>query len=267
MIDHDGAVNLFAPGSAHLDGFVSATAFLGSADNFLRALDQASRDRGAALGQIEWAITGVKIGSLQLISSPSSVGPEAMTYGRAAARDVILMTNAIAANADPTEFGSRRTAEFVERAAAYVSERGIAEIRITSGRMIASLTVENSRAIPRALSDQSIGSVEGRIVSISYVRSTPSFQIRHGLDDSLIACSFGEEMEERVVQALKRRVVVSGEVTTKVTGEVTAVHEVDWLYVFPLDSELPSVSDITGLDPELTEGMPSEVWVRRQRDS
>lgn len=37
------------------------------------------------------------------------------------------------------------------------------------------------------------------------------------------------------------------------------------IYVFPGVHELPQVDDIIGIDPELTEGLSSEEWVRLMR--
>ncbi len=48
-------------------------------------------------------------------------------------------------------------------------------------------------------------------------------------------------------------------------GSIRGMSNTTDIYVFPGVHELPQVDDIIGIDPELTEGLSSEEWVRLMR--
>lgn len=108
-----------------------------------------------------------------------------------------------------------------------------------------------------------LGSVEGTLEMIS-VRRYSQFGIRHSLTDRSIKCRFDDEMLEKVKAALGKRVIAEGIVHYNAQHEPVRV-DVEWIRTFDQESELPSIEDIGGSDPDFTEGMTTEDYLRSIR--
>lgn len=109
-----------------------------------------------------------------------------------------------------------------------------------------------------------IGSVEGRLETISLTGGRPTFTIRSELTTHPVTCSLGSRLEE-VRAFLGRRVLVSGEVTYSRYGELSEVSSVRSIRLLA-ESNVPTVDDIAGIAPDITDGQPSGTYVRKRFD-
>ena len=67
--------------------------------------------------------------------------------------------------------------------------------------------------------------------------------------------------------ALGMRIEVTGIFKYKVNAPYAHLAEVEDLIVLPLDDELPTFKDLFGIDPEMTNGLSSEDYIRKVRSA
>lgn len=107
-----------------------------------------------------------------------------------------------------------------------------------------------------------LGSIEGRLETIS-LAGRPTFNVRDESTGHPVVCSLSLERLEEVKAALGRRILVSGEVTYARRGEPSEVSPVETILLLD-DAPVPTVEEIRGLEPAITEGMPSGLYVRQR---
>lgn len=108
-----------------------------------------------------------------------------------------------------------------------------------------------------------LGSIEGMLEMIS-VRRYGQFGIRHSLTNRSVKCRFPYEMLEQVKAALGKRVIAEGIVHYNAQNDPVRV-DVEWIRTFAMESELPSIEQIGGNDPDFTGGMTTEDYLRSIR--
>lgn len=112
--------------------------------------------------------------------------------------------------------------------------------------------------------ESSIGSIEGRLTSISFSNKS-QFGLRPHRGN-IVPCVFDERLLlDQVTQALRKRVSVFGRVVRDGDGRPVRVSSVKSIEVLPEDEDLPSVGELFGSMPDLTGRMPTSEWLRRQR--
>jgi hypothetical protein len=110
---------------------------------------------------------------------------------------------------------------------------------------------------------QSIGSVEGRLESISVHRGS-KFIVYHHITNKAITCNFNERLLDQVKDGLGRRVIASGEIQWNINGEPISVN-VDRLRFLGLENELPTIEEIGGIDPDFTGGLSTAEYLEKLR--
>jgi hypothetical protein len=105
------------------------------------------------------------------------------------------------------------------------------------------------------------GSVIGTLGQINVQRGL-TFNVYEGLSKRAVKCKFEDEQFEAVKEALRRRVIVSGTVERNESGEPLRVNEPE-LVAIPEDEI--ATSEISGLDPDMTGGLPVADYVRTLR--
>lgn len=105
--------------------------------------------------------------------------------------------------------------------------------------------------------------LEGSLLSID-IHGKPAFGIFDPLTRQRIICRFDRAIQATVVGALGSRVMVEGRVKYNRAGNPVSI-EVGQLDVMPSIDDLPQFGPGGHID--ITGGIPSEVYVRRQRDA
>ena len=114
--------------------------------------------------------------------------------------------------------------------------------------------------------NKSIGSVEGRLELVSIHVRTRRFNIYHVITNKAIRCNLPVAMEEQAISSLGRRVIVSGIVSYNAVGEPVKV-EVNRLRTLKKEKELPSIADMLGMAPDITDDLSTEEHIRQLRDA
>lgn len=110
---------------------------------------------------------------------------------------------------------------------------------------------------------RSLGSITGSLEAIN-IHGIAFFNLWEAVHGKRVRCLFSlGEMTDRAKDALGKRVVVTGEIVSTARGHPFSVRISD-LRILGDASDLPSADDITGIDPEFTDGLESSEWLRRR---
>ena len=121
----------------------------------------------------------------------------------------------------------------------------------------------NARGLTTVV-DRAAGSVEGRLEAIS-IHRRPKFTVYRSLNNRAVTCLFGRDKDlDDVISLLGKRVNVSGTVSYNRLGDPFRV-EVESIRRLRDRSELPSITEMTGSDPDFTGGMSTEEYIERLR--
>lgn len=154
---------------------------------------------------------------------------------------------------------------------------GIAE-RVRQGRVRTTLRIGDEEAlevsgdietlIKSTLSETTTtwGSYEGRLEYVNLHGSNREVRIYPLIGPSKIDCYVPAEAVDRLRDALNREVRVHGRMTYPARSDFPTSIRVEDIEVLPELDELPTIMDIRGIAPDLTNGVPSEVFVRELRD-
>ncbi len=82
-----------------------------------------------------------------------------------------------------------------------------------------------------------------------------------------IQCIFPDRLLGGAKKSLGERVKVTGQFRYKLNAPYPHSAEVETIEPFPPEGELPSFIDLFGVEPDLTNGLPSVEYVRRIRDA
>jgi len=110
---------------------------------------------------------------------------------------------------------------------------------------------------------KTVGSVEGTLDMIS-IRKPSRFGIRHAITGRSVKCRFSDAMIEQVKAGLGQRVNASGIVYYNAQDEPVRV-DVEWLRVLGDKLDLPQASEIGGSDPDFTDELSTEDYMRSLR--
>lgn len=95
----------------------------------------------------------------------------------------------------------------------------------------------------------SIGTIEGKLEALNFHERPPRFAIYDLLTDRRVECFFGTSLsEDDILNAVKRRVAVTGIIKTRPSGERMSIDARE-LRVFPPEEELPTPDEVLGILP------------------
>ncbi len=247
-------------------GTISLRSLGKAVDNWLGMLT----DLDAAISRepratLEWVIRDLRTNSVVLIAESHSrmedrnVGPEvASAFVQGMAQ--------VERHGTSPPYLSQQGMESARRLLKMIGRDGAAGLVVANARQEVELSALASLQIDQLLQPghQAIGSVEGRIETIS-IRRGQRFVVYQHRTQKAVSCRFeGDEWLERAKELLGHRVIVAGTVHHNARGEPTRVDLTDIRRIRSRD-QLPRTSDIKGLMPDLTGGASSEDYVRSLR--
>ena len=113
---------------------------------------------------------------------------------------------------------------------------------------------------------QSVGSVEGTVQGISFDERKPYFSLANPRGDRAIKVYFDRDAQfDTVVDSLQQSVTVRGQLWRRTDGSVHRVDALRSIVPTPVALEQPPISELIGSVPDLTGGLSSDAWLRRQR--
>lgn len=111
----------------------------------------------------------------------------------------------------------------------------------------------------------SLGSIEGRVELVSVHQGDRKFNVYHAVTGKAVKCDLPADLEDEVIVAMKRRVVVSGVIYRNLRDAPVRV-KVNGIRVLPEVHELPSLDELMGSVPDLTGSLSTEEFIRMIRD-
>lgn len=191
---------------------------------------------------VQWKI-GFREGSLLVDFTPELVKPQA--------RLLPLLFKTVEAGVDSVESGTAPPCGFSDKAQANAAKFGAAL------GDIASITVNgrehrlSGRAVAHVdawagVASRDWGTLEGRLYQLSDNNGVLKFAIEDHLTRRSAECVFDEDMLDDVWKAFRHRVSATGLVRYKANGEPVSI-EVEDLYVFPEEKDLPSIAEMRGI--------------------
>lgn len=112
---------------------------------------------------------------------------------------------------------------------------------------------------------KSLGAVEGKLELVSLHHPYRRFNVYHTVTGKGVKCNLPAKLEDAVIGAMKRRVLASGTVSYNAVGEPLSV-EVKSLRILGREDDLPSISQMLGLIPDLTGNLTTEEHIRSLRN-
>jgi len=253
---------------AERDDRVTLASFGVAAAGLADLIRRVTLEQSGAKMAVEWVIDDLSMGSasLSLATIPRTKDAERVEHD--ASRLVAEGLERIERGEEPDEVFSAEAAE-AAREIVRVLSNGIGRVIVRNYGHRVELTREGAGRVVAPLGRfSSLGSVEGKLKTLSFSSDRPYFSVFRSQDDRAVRCYFEERRYiDEVVEMLKRRerIIVSGRVARRPNGVPYAVTEIRNIQRLRSRSELPSVDDILGIDPDLTEGLSGEEWLRRQR--
>ncbi len=242
-------------------------------DSFLKELQKLH----SALSRIDSAITNGAHQSYFAVvglrkESPATIVLEARTYpNRQDVRPQIFETfrktlESIEAGNIPDDIDYALLEDLKGLTAPIGTEIRNLSLRVNGGEF--GLSEEFAKRIDLHLSefDTCYGTVEGMLEKINVHAAANVFTIYPNVGPRSVTCHFSNDLEEKALSAVKRRVAVSGLI--KYRRKLPFPHHIDAtdIEIYGSESELPGFEDLRGIAPDATGDMPSEKFIREFRD-
>ena len=114
--------------------------------------------------------------------------------------------------------------------------------------------------------ETAFGSVEGRLEAINIHAEANIFFVYPVVGARKVKCFFSDVLKERAISSVDKNVLVSGTMRYRTGDPFPFEIEAAELIQNPDDSLLPTMQSLNGIVPDLTGGIPAEVYVRQVRD-
>jgi hypothetical protein len=112
--------------------------------------------------------------------------------------------------------------------------------------------------------DESEGSIVGNLDSVS-VHNGNQFRVWGDVDRKVVTCRFPEFLLPLAKEFLKKRVLVFGTIRRNRLGEVGSI-SVAGIEDYPADEQLPTIEEMSGSVPNITEGLSLREYMKLLRD-
>ena len=251
------------------EGRITLTSFGVAAAAWAELVRQITREQSGAYPRVRWMVENA--GGVDTEPILLAKKEEETELANQVARDVPRIVSdglgRIERGEDVYAVFSAEAADHA-RTLARVLQDSVGQLLVRTPDREVVLTREGTgRLEERASGTRSIGSVEGVVNGVSRSEGRPYFGVARATGGRSVKCYFEESVYMDTVLALFRdraRVLVAGRLSRSAEGSpfrVTDIREIRRLD----RSDLPRVADILGIDPDLTEGLPSEEWLRMRR--
>ncbi|MEA2593996.1 MAG: hypothetical protein QOF01_465, partial [Thermomicrobiales bacterium] len=246
MADELEPIELTVLGDPALSDRVSLWAFAAVIGDWVAALKSETESLSARKPAVEWVLGDLRKGSAWALCEPVPQSPEGALVAKEVQRRIIVATNHAMRGGDPGQVVHERTIAPILRLVRRVEDGAVPGFSLKSGDLTAEVrpaTIDHD--YPKAIARHAIGSVEGQLVAVSFAGKNSMFTVRDRITDNLVRCYFdSKQFAERVISGLLHRVAVSGTLTEQANGEVQTIGDVDAIYVFPQQADLPQPGDI-----------------------
>ena len=229
---------------------ITAEKFTHGIRTFFKLIEDVALDVTGKRKAIDW-IVSVKPGSITLCATPEST--------EMSTELVDETINAIGNGIESISQKEIRPPHFSDNALedlyhlgdlVGLGDQGIDKIRIKINGKPNELSPHTVAYVDKILgvSSKAYGTIDGKLETI-YLHGTRKFSIYDEITNKEIKCRFDEEMYDKVIAGIRKRVSVYGLIKYRRNGEPANV-EIESFRIFPEDSELPKFKDMIGLFTE-----------------
>lgn len=177
--------------------------------------------------------------------------------------------NTLLKRAQKPKYFTTQALEKARELANIIDNKNIDDISLHNGSQSIELThklVAHVDSLVYRIKEKPMGGIEGRLDMIN-IHSGLQLGIYRLIDDRQVKALFeeGDAMRELAKKLLGKKVYAMGEVKRNKAGEPTAI-TVKELEEIPDDKDRPTLLDIYGIDPDFTDGLSVDEFLRKQRD-
>jgi len=144
----------------------------------------------------------------------------------------------------------------------------LASVTISSRELDIDITPMFAQKVTRLIESEERyeGIVRGVIEAINLHGDANVFRIYPDIGPTKVTCHFTDELQPRAIAALGYFVEIRGVLKRKTSAAHPYAAEATAIEIFPDEEELPTLSQLRGIEPGLTGELSSEDYVRRLRD-
>jgi len=245
---------------------IPADPFITALINFWGALQDIDSSMSNRIrGSVRWEITTLTK------SSPANIGIAGRSRIKGMDNTVAVETafvsgvSELATAAEPPRFYTFSALSHVRKIAAQT--RRLQTISVSTDHQRAEFSPNVLTNIDYLISggSRSLGSVTGSLDALT-VHSGHEFRIWDEERRRPIPCRFGKGKLSLVVGYIKRRVTVFGDISRNARGEPVMVYVEDIIPADEGDKSAPSIHEMSGAIPGITEGLNLAEFMERLRD-
>lgn len=148
----------------------------------------------------------------------------------------------------------------------YPLKQHVTSITVANGRKKVSIDQNFEQRIAKAIGPDEItaGSITGTLDTLKLHNKT-IFEIFPPIGPKKVYCQFRPELKSRVKSALEQYVRVHGKLRYKHWDKFPYAIDADELEIYPPDDQLPKLSDLRGIAPDLTNGLEDGEFLEKIR--
>jgi len=145
-------------------------------------------------------------------------------------------------------------------------KKHVSSIILTNGRHKISIDQEYEKRIDNAIGPDSVteGSIAGTLDTVRLHNKT-AFEIFPTIGPTKIYCVFPPHLKERVKSGLEHYVRVSGKLRYKHWDKFPYAIDANEIEIYPPDEALPTLSELRGMAPDLTDGLGEDEFLEKIR--
>lgn len=218
-------------------------------------------------GSLDWFITDLKVGSAEAtVESRPRIPSADERLGAMVQENFVAGLDTIERGELPpwfSEIDMKRVSSIAQRLG-HPGAKTLQASHLNGGERKAIVTPKAGKNAKQLIAPKfkTIGSVVGKLELIS-VHGTPRFNVYDALTKRAVVCPFDRTHQEAITEALGERVVVTGVVHRNLNGDPIRVEQPQ---IRVLEHEAPSIRDLIGLAPDLTDGVSPVEHVRNLRN-
>ncbi len=246
---------------------ITVGAFVSALEDWLKVLsDLDSAISGEPRGSLDWFVAELSTGSLAVeVESRSRL--EDKNYGPDVAESFVTGIQQVEREGTSPPYLSEDGMRSMRHLVRLIGREGTSGFVVTHLTRTVEVSARASANIDQLIRVQqrSIGSVEGRLETISIHGKRPRFIVYHGPTRKAVTCRFdADRWLDTVKDGLGRRVNVKGAVHYNAKGEPLRV-DLEDMRLLRKKEELPSTAEISGSDRDFTGGMSTDEFIRSMR--
>lgn len=147
-------------------------------------------------------------------------------------------------------------------------KKSFSEITITNTKSTAHISNQLEGRIDIILGEDTVsyGNIKGKLERVNFHNEANKFYIYPTIGANRVECKFKDDMFEKIRDGLKRFVNIKGKMFYRAKCKFPYRILVDDIEVYPTEDQLPTLSQMRGMEPNLTGDMDTDDFIRFIRE-